>query len=220
MNQFASFRRLALSAISFAALLGACSSSSSQNAGPTDDAFCSAYKADLSACPTVLSPACEQAQLAEFDSQCATIAADYSAAFRTAVVNCPAAAGCPFGDPFATACFRTALSSLSSAQTKLATDYCATCGGQAGTATCMAEFWGTQGDAGGVAVSEPGAGALQASDAVVEQIDSKCVPAPDAGALACLGFTLCQAGVLLAASPPTPSACGSQADAGSSNDGG
>ena len=206
-----SSRVLSLSALALAlaVTVTACGGSTSSS-----DAFCTAFVKAETSCETV-SSACVQA----ITDDCPSFVGNFSAAFKAAVVSCVPAANCPSGDPFATSCFQSLDSLTTPAQSQLAADYCTSCAAPLGqtVANCTAAFWGL-GDAGSV----PGAGAefLEYSDAIVQKIESTCVPTIKGGTQeACFSFIACEGSVTESAFPSAPAACTSTS-AGSPADGG
>jgi hypothetical protein len=197
---------LAACVTGLALAMGACTSSSSTSAnGATDQTFCSALKTYDQACPSVVvSAACFEAGLQQLSDDCTQIALSYSDAFKNAVTSCAPAASCPYGDPYLTPCFQTAISTLTPAQQQLAATYCAACPGVGQTVSaCEATFWGLP-DSG---VPGPGGQALQYSDAVVQRIQSDCASQLDAGLAACLTFGVCEATTIAQMLPPAPAGC-------------
>lgn len=203
-----------------AALLEGCGSTTAPTAGgPSDDAFCSAYKTFVTACPYQGELAgCTSAVVAEVDSECSSFASIFSVAFENAVTSCAPATSCPSNDPFISTCVASIASVTTAAQTKLASDFCGACAATNGqtVSACTAAFWGLDTDAG--IPPGPGAVDLQYSDAIVDRIDSTCLT----GATACGTFQTCAQSVVTSMTPAAPSACSvsSSGDAGSAGDGG
>jgi hypothetical protein len=192
-------------------LVAACGGSSEDppGAAPSDDTVCAAVGKFINSC-TGENPqmtACNNAVVAQLNADCSTYAGALSAAYKTALTTCtPGASECQENDPFDTSCFQTALQSLSTTQTKLASDYCAACATvfDQSISYCETNFWGIVPDAG--VVSSPGAPYLQLSDSFISRIDGTCVPATGSFA-SCSAFSQCGNSISDTAFPPSPSAC-------------
>ena len=200
-SRFRSTRALLFGFALGASALGACTSSNDSGSS----GYCSAFSDYVNRCG--ITDACTQAEV----KQCSSLAAVYSPAAVNAQTSCAQNVQC--GDAGAVAvgtCIQQALAKLtpSSAQQKVAQDYCAVCAGSMTTTDCVSGFYtGTA----------AGASLLPFSDTIAQKIDTSCVSGLDAGAFGCeLTFLSC-AELQIEAVAPFPAACqtsGGSADGG------
>jgi hypothetical protein len=191
-----------------ASLTGACTSSSSSSGGVSG--YCSAANAYVTRCN--VTDACAKASVAE----CSTVGAAYAPAALDALVACIQNDPCgDAGEAQADQCITGVFAKLtpSSAQVKVAQDFCASaCTGEP-AATCVASFFGNDGGPGGYGVY-----LLEYNDAIAQAVDAKCIPASDAGVDCVSSFFQCLfTQVELAA--PEPAACQSTGGVGGQDGG-
>lgn len=167
---------------------------------PGADPYCAAL-----ACPGLecnQSAACQNAHL----DQCTATKAATSDAMQSALTACTAQTKCKDLQGFDDCLFPKLLAApRTSAQTKLAADYCALCGGPDAGTLCTSTFYNAD--------APFALFVLVYSDAVVADMDAKCGAAgADAGGSAnqaqCIqAYGDCVQAVGAAHTPPTPSAC-------------
>ena len=146
--------------------------------------FCTAAVARCNACGpsslgTLAQSACERAHFS-------TICDGYAAIFSQAVVTAETTCESICDQDASNACAKGVLAdaSLTTAQTKVATDYCARCSDGGGCVTSV----------------EQKLNLVEYSDTLANAVDTQCA---DAG---CTQFTQCLTGVILGSLPPNPCA--------------
>jgi hypothetical protein len=205
---------LVAASVSFTA---ACSSDDSSSTTPPPSSaadYCSALQSYVSTCK--ITDACTVASA----QTCSQYVAAFSPAAITAFTACTPALTC--GDAGATAtstCIGAQEAAIvpSTAQKKLATDYCTACAAAYAEdpITCAQDFYAqlttanTDEAGSSDSSSDIGAAFLELSDTLVTSVDTACIASigADAGALACsAGFEEC-AGTIIAKAVKTPAAC-------------
>jgi hypothetical protein len=137
----------------------------------SEGAFCDLEAKLFTACGQC--EACRQTDL----NDCASLGADLSVAFKSALGACQGPGQIPCGDysTYGSApCVAGGLATNahSATQTAAATAYCGRCGGAAGATSCDAGFFQPPQSDGGAA--GPGYMVLLASDAIVSSITTSC----------------------------------------------
>jgi hypothetical protein len=190
--------------------VGSAAEGGTDSSGGSSDtsAFCSKLASVEAACPPV--SRCSAAEV----QYCATWAPSFSAGFEGAVENCLPAA-CPgdgggSGSMLESACLISYLSTPTTAQKKVKSDFCATCPDGASPAVpdaCTNFFALTADDAGNIVAV--GGGVLEVSDTLAATMDAQCTgtAASDSGNPDCAeSFALC-AGEVILFDANLPAAC-------------
>jgi hypothetical protein len=191
----------------------ACGSTTSGGGGATASSYCDTISSYTQRCG--INDPCTNATV----QNCEAIASNLSQGYLSAVQSCAQNLACgDAGDPGVQQCLTSSelATGPTPAQTKLATDYCASCVPAANEASCVSGFYAQTGEGG---IGGPGAQLLIYGDTIITSIDTQCGPGfTDAGIFGCEGpFFFCAEAVAVKAYP-TPTACTTQGDAGVSFD--